>query len=84
MLSAKSRYERAQKVELGLLLMAALAQCIPVSEQLFSQKNMNWTTVVATSLALFLALLVKAIRLEKIWQESRTVSESAKNDVVPK
>lgn len=76
--SAKSRYELAQKAELGLLLLAAFAQCLPVSETVLTQKNINWTTVIATSLALFIALLVKAIRLEKIWQESRTVSESAK------
>lgn len=75
--SAKRRYERCQKIELGLLLLAALAQCLPETSY-FSQKHLNWVTVASTSIALFTALLTKAIRLEQIWQEARTVSESAK------
>lgn len=74
--SAKKKYELSKKIELGLLLLAALAQCIP-SEYL-SNKILNWATVISTALALFIALLAKATSLEKIWQEARTVSESAK------
>jgi hypothetical protein len=74
--SAKNKFEKCQKLEIFFLILAALAQCF--SEYENYQVYLNWITVISTILALFVALHVRAIRIEKVWQESRTISESAK------
>jgi hypothetical protein len=76
---AKCRFILGKRFEIILLILAAAAQVIPSGLLPFiTPKVTLWISVVSAGLAIFLALLVRAIRIEEIWQEARTLSESAK------
>lgn len=77
--TAKRRFLLGRRAEIAFLIFAAAAQIIPTDQwPLITAKVTLWISVVSAGAAIFVALLVKAVRIEEIWQETRTLSESAK------
>lgn len=76
---AKKRFAYSKKSELALLVLAAFIQVFPPTLWGFQlQKALLIATIVMTSGALLISLVIRALHFEEIWQESRTLSESAK------
>ena len=76
---AKKWFLRGRKAEIVFLVLAAGAQVVPTDwKPLISAKLTLWISLGSVGAAIFIALLVRAIYIEEIWQESRTLSESAK------